>query len=79
MKAMFDRCASLEEVYISNFDTSSVTDMSQMFTRSGLKSFNFPNSENLQLLTVEEMFTSRNNLEEIDFSNFDCSSAFVFL
>ena len=73
---MFQKCNELEYLDLSNFDTSSVTDMGFMFNKchklkeiKGINNFNTFNVTNMKA-----MFNECNELEYLDLSNFDTSS-----
>ena len=72
---MFADCFSLESLDLSNFNTSSVTDMFQMFhVCKKLKSLNLSNFYTPKLTSMVEMFNNCNELETLDVSNFNTSS-----
>ena len=75
MQYMFRGCNSLIELNISNFDTSSVTDMSSMFSScsslteiEGLENF-----DTSKVTTMELMFDGCSSLEHINVDNFNTS------
>ena len=74
MYYMFNECASLTSLDLSNFNTSNVTDMQYMFcdcaslTSLDLSSFNTSNVTNMQ-----NMFYYCSSLTSLDLSNFDNS------
>ena len=77
MRGMFELCKNLEELYLSNFDSSNVTDMAGMFLACH-KIKQIHSTENLNthkvkyyLLRFEECY----ELELLDLSNFDMSNA----
>ena len=69
MKAMFQECKELENLDLSNFDVSNITDISFMFNGcnklkeiKGIENFNTSNITNMSSL-----FQNCNELEKIDF------------
>ena len=74
MYYMFNECASLTSLDLSNFNTSNVTDMQYMFcdcaslTSLDLSSFNTSNVTNIRW-----MFSTCFNLTSLDLSNFNTS------
>ena len=75
MGSMFCNCYNLTALDLSNFDTSSVTDMSALFfycdnlTALDLSSFNTSNVTNMN-----DMFANCDNLTTLDVSGFDTSN-----
>ena len=76
MKTMFQDCQELEELDLSNFDTSNVNDMGYMFANcfklkriKGIQKFNTN-----QVINMRAMFQQNKELEELDLSNFDTSN-----
>ena len=66
--------ASILDIDLSNFDTSKVTNMSNMFSGlSSLTSLNLSNFNTSQVTDMENMFWSMRNLTSLDLSNFDTS------
>ena len=70
---MFNGCYSLEEVDLSNFITSNVTNMSQMFGNCGaLKTITGLTGFNTSKVTkMNSMFSGCHSLKTIDLSSFD--------
>lgn len=69
---MFTQCYELEEVNLSSFDTSKVTDMEQMFRFSRkIKYLNLSNFNTEKVTNMNEMFDNMHNLIELDISNFN--------
>ena len=74
MKYLFHYCYNLSSLDLSNFDTSSVTDMESMFslctslTSINLSTFNTKNVENML-----DIFAYCHVLTSVDLSNFDTS------
>jgi len=73
MKNMFYLCGELERLDLSNFDTSNVTNMENMFNKcrklqeiKGIKNFNTKNVTNMTA-----MFNNCNELRSLDLSNFN--------
>ncbi|HHH7046514.1 TPA: BspA family leucine-rich repeat surface protein, partial [Listeria monocytogenes] len=74
MSSMFAACNSLEELDVSNFDTSSVTNMKYMLSGLHLKKLDVSNFDTSSVTNMYGMFAYCYNLEELDVSNFDTSS-----
>ena len=82
---MFKLCENLENLDLSNFDTSNVTDMSGLFggciKLKSIKGLNGFNTNRVK--SMMQMFQQCNKLEYLDLSNFDTSSVidmrFMFL
>ena len=75
MKTLFQQCKELEELDLSNFDTSNVTDMGFMFNNclklkriKGLEKFNTS-----KVADMKAIFGQCNEIETLDLSNFDTS------
>jgi len=64
---MFKDCTSLQTVDISSFDTTSVTNMSYMFSDSGLTDLNLNNFNTSGVLNMKGMFRNTENLTNITF------------
>ena len=73
MKGMFNECNELENLDLSNFDTSKVNDMVCMFNKcQKLKEIKGINKFNTNQVTImKAMFNECNELEYLDLSNFD--------
>ena len=73
VSGIFAGCSSLKSIDISQFDTSSATDMSGLFSGcSSLTSIAFPSSFETTLVTsMDSMFAGCSSLESIDLSKFD--------
>ena len=72
---LFYDCRNINEIDLSNFDTSIVTNMYCMFTRC--YNLNFLNLSNINTSNVgymQYMFGDCNNLNYLDLSNFDTSN-----
>ncbi|EJQ4651337.1 BspA family leucine-rich repeat surface protein, partial [Listeria monocytogenes] len=67
-------CTSLEELDLSTFDTSSVTNMYCMLNGLHLKKLDVSNFDTSSVTNMQLMFYGSYNLEELDVSNFDTSS-----
>jgi len=64
--SMFYKCSGLSELDVSNFDTSSVTDMSYMFYEcSGLSTLDLSNFDTSNVTTMSFMFGYCSGLETI--------------
>ena len=80
MSYMFYECSLMEELNLSNFDssnvTASVTDMGFMFNECHkLKEIKGINNFNTSKVTnMKAMFNECHELEYLDLSNFDTSS-----
>ena len=70
---MFMGCASLENVDLSNFNTSLVTSMNDMFKDSGITTVNVSNLDVHNVQTMEGMFANT-NLTRLDLSAWKPSS-----
>ena len=72
---LFQNLTALEEIDLSNFDTSNVTSMSAMFSNcSNLKSLDLSTFDTSNVTSMGGMFQKCINLEEINFSSFDTSN-----
>ena len=72
---MFEFYINLEELDLSGFDTSKVTDMERMFRGcSSLKSLNLSGFNTSNVTDMSEMFCSCSNLTELDVSGLDTSN-----
>ena len=76
MKKMFESCSNLESLDLSNFDTSNVTNMEDMFYKCNIlkqiKGIN--NFKTFNVTTMKGMFQECKELEYLDLSNFDLSN-----
>ena len=72
---IFEDMKSLLEVDMSSYDTSLVTDMSQMFLGcSSLTSINLSNLKTSSVTSMKLMFSDCSSLNELDVSSFDTSN-----
>ena len=72
MSHMFDGCSSLNPSnLINNFDTSKVTDMSNMFSDTKLSSFNFSKFVVSKVKSMSSMFSWCTSLKSITLSSSD--------
>ncbi len=72
MTGMFDECASLERLDLSDFDTAQVTDMSGMFARcESLTELNLGSFDTAQVTDMSGMFTRCESLEALNLNSFD--------
>ena len=72
---IFEDMESLLEVDMSSYDTSLVTDMSQMFLGcSSLTSINLSNLKTSSVTSMKLMFSDCSSLNELDVSSFDTSN-----
>ena len=76
MEGMFQDCAEIESLDLSNFDTSNVTNMAFLFNNcNNLKEIKGLDQFKTNRVTdIKSMFQSCYNLEYIDLSNFDTSN-----
>ena len=73
--SLFRNCSSLTSLNLSNFNTSSVTDMSQMFLGcSSLTSLNLSNFNTWNVTDMRYMFGGCNHLTSIDLYNFNTAN-----
>ena len=71
---MFQNCSSLTSLDISNFDTSSVTNMEYMFSGCySLTSINLRNYNTLSVINMRYMFYKCSSLISLDLTSFDTS------
>ena len=71
---MFSGCNKINEIDLSNFDTSLVTDMKYMFLEcNSLTSLNLSNINTSQVTNMNDIFARCEKLNSIDLSNFDTS------
>ena len=69
---MFSRCNSLDSIYLSNFNTSFVTNMSYMLAEcSSIKYLDLSNFNTSLVKDMSNIFYDCSSLESIDISNFD--------
>ena len=72
---MFEGLDNIEEIDLSNFDSSRVTNMAYMFANcTGLKKINFGNMNTSIVVNMKYFLHGCQNLESVDVSNFDTSS-----
>ena len=72
---MFDFCIALESLDLSSFNTSSVTNMHDMFySCNSLKSLNLSSFDTSSVTSMLYMFSSCYSLESLDLSSFNTSS-----
>lgn len=78
MKAMFFNSTSdtirVQNIDISEWDTSNVTDMSQMFRECGIKNIDISHFDTSKVKTMNQMFRGCTLLEVINIPNLDTSS-----
>ena len=68
------RIDNILDLDLSNFDTSKVTDMSDMFSyMSSLTNLNLSNFDTSKVEHMNDMFINMSNLTTLDLSNFDTS------
>ena len=71
---MFDSCTKLKSLDLSNFDTSNVYSMNDMFYGcSELKSLDLSNFDTSKVESMSGMFCDCSELKSLDLSNFDTS------
>ena len=74
MSGMFNGCAALTALDVSNFDTSNVTNMERMFQQCNkLTSLDVSNFNTSNVTDMSSMFYACNNLTTLDVSNFNTS------
>ena len=74
IKGMFYNCATLQNIDLSRFDTSSITDMSYIFYGCTLlENVEISNLNTSKVTQLSSMFCNCSNLKEIDLSSFDTS------
>lgn len=71
----FKGTTKLDDLSISKWDVSNITDMSGTFWGSGMKSMDIKNWNTSKVTTFYAMFNSMPNLETLDLSNLDTTSA----
>jgi surface protein len=78
MKSMFfttiETTIKVESIDISEWDTSNVTNMSQMFRETKIKNIDISHFDTSKVTTMNQMFRSCSNLETINITNLDTSS-----
>ena len=73
-RCMFAKCSNISEIIFTNFDTSSVTDMSLMFLScSSLEYLNLSKFNTTSVIVMGSMFSGCSKLTELNLSNFDTS------
>ena len=74
-KSMFDNCGYINEINLSNFDTSKVKDMSHMFHFcSSLTSIDLTNFDTSNVENMDYMLYYCSSLTSLDLSYFDTSN-----
>lgn len=74
-EGLFSECPSLENIEFNNFDTSKVTDMSNMFSYSmSLTNLDLSNFNTSKVITMYAMFNNCSSLTNLDVSNWDMNS-----
>ena len=72
--SMFDSCNRLNEIDLSNFDTSEITDMSSMFfTCTSLYFIDFSDVNTSKVKDMNNMFYGCSSLKSLNLSSFDTS------
>ena len=71
---MFYECYSLKELDVSGFDTSKVTNMSEMFCSCSLKELDVSGFDTSKVTNMSKMFMCCGSLTELDVSGFDTSN-----
>jgi len=69
MKGMFYDAQGITDIDITSFDTTKVTDMSEMFNMCGLKELDLSNFNTSSVTTMKKMFASSPNLRSITFAD----------
>ena len=68
---MFDNCSSIKYIDLSNFDTSSTTEMNRMFQNcTSLTSINLSHFDTSKVGYMNHLFYNCKNLEYINLFNF---------
>ncbi|MBQ2205077.1 MAG: BspA family leucine-rich repeat surface protein, partial [Lachnospiraceae bacterium] len=76
MQGLFYNCTAIEEVDLSNFDTSGTTNMSYMFYNcKALKKVNLTSFDTSKVTTFLQMFINCESLTGLDLTNFNTSKA----
>ena len=76
MQRMFLNCTKLENLDLSSFDTSSITNFEKIFYHcTSLKSLNVSNFNTSNVTNFYDMFNGCSSLKELDVSGFDTSKA----
>ena len=71
---MFNNCSLLHSINISNFDTSNVTNIGNMFAGcSSLCSLNLSNFNTSFVTRMDSLFSNCSSLDSLNLSNFDIS------
>ena len=74
LSLLFNGCILLETVYLSNLNTSKVTDMDSMFARcTSLENIDISNFDTSKVTDMNSMFAGCNQIESIDLSYFNTS------
>ena len=73
MHYWFSGMYQLESIDFTYLDTSNVTDMSGLFSGSGLKTIDFGNFNTSKVVDMNKMFQNANLLTTLDLSSFDTS------
>ena len=77
---MFYDLSNILEINLSNFDSSQVTNMSEMFNLCGfLTSIDFTNFNTAKVVDFKSMFYGCINLKSLDLTSFDTSSVTTML
>ena len=72
---MFYGCVHVNEIDLSNFNTSEITDMSNMFRSCfSLTYINLTNFDTSKIIDMKSMFEGCSSLEHLDLSYFDTSN-----
>ena len=78
MQNMFFNCTKLENLDLSSFDTSSITNFGKIFYHcTSLKSLNVSNFNTSNVTNFYDMFNGCSSLKELDVSGFDTSKAVI--
>lgn len=71
---MFSWCLSLTSLNVSSWKTTNITDMSNLFTNSGLISLDLSNWDTSNVTDMSNMFNSCKSLSNLDLSNWNTSN-----
>lgn len=73
MYGMFYEIENIKTIDLSDFDTTSVTDMGQMFYASSFETIDISGLDTSNVTSMREMFSVARSLKEIDLQYFDLS------
>ncbi len=79
MVAMFANCTNLTSVDLSHFDTSKVTSMGSMFSKSGITSLDLSGFNTSSVTSMGSMFQDCTDLTSLNLSSFNTSLVDSFI